>query len=79
MNKSYLKLSLFSIIFFLVYLFFTKSEKTNSTLLMLQESNSSRAFGYFVLFNLLKYFLLLFSIIALMFLVLKLFKNKWCT
>ena len=79
MNKSYLKLSLFSIISFLVYLVFTKSEKTNSTLLMLLESNSSRAFGYFVLFNLLKYFLLLFSIIALMFLVLKLFKNKWCT
>jgi hypothetical protein len=78
MNKfnKYSKVLLFSIFAFFAYFFIENSDKINAMLLLLQESNSKRGLGVFVLINLGKWFLGAFGVIGLFFWVFKMFNKK---
>jgi hypothetical protein len=65
-NKKSFKLLLISIISLLLYFFIENSERINSTIVQIQNSGSYKVFGYFILFNILKWFLVIFGIISLM-------------
>jgi len=67
---------LFSVLALLLYYFIENSSKINAILLMLQESNSKRGLGVFVLINLGKWFLGAFGVIGLFFWFLKMFSKK---
>ena len=43
---------------------------------MIQESKSSRSFGYLILINIGKWFLLIFGIVGLLFIFIKTFKKE---
>ncbi|PQJ82675.1 hypothetical protein BTO16_08845 [Polaribacter glomeratus] len=65
-NKRSFKLLLISIISLLLYFFIENSERVNSTIVQIQNSGSYKVFGYFIFFNILKWFLVIFGIISLM-------------
>ncbi len=65
MNKFGKKIStllIISIISWSVYFFLNDFEKVNSAIFQIQESNSAYAFGYYILFNILKWILFVFGI-----------------
>ncbi|PQB07952.1 hypothetical protein BST83_12945 [Polaribacter filamentus] len=64
-NKKSFKLLLISIISLLLYFFIENSERINSAIVQIQNSHASRGFGYFILFNILKWFLVISGIISL--------------
>jgi hypothetical protein len=74
-NKKSFKLLLISIISLLLYFFIDNSERINLAIVHIQNSHASRGFGYFILFNILKWFLVLSGIISLM-MYLKLFSQR---
>jgi hypothetical protein len=65
-NKKSFKLLLISIISLLLYFFIENSKGINSIIVQIQNSGSYKVFGYFILFNILKWFLVIFGIISLM-------------
>lgn len=64
-NKKSFKLLLISIISLLLYFFIENSERINSPIVQIQNSYASRGFGYLILFNILKWFLVISGIISL--------------
>jgi hypothetical protein len=64
-NKKSFKLLLISIISLLLYFFIDNSERINLAIVHIQNSHASVGFGYFILFNILKWFLVLSGIISL--------------
>jgi hypothetical protein len=65
-NKKSFKLLLISVIALLLYFFIENSEGINSIIVQIQNSGSYKVFGYFILFNILKWFLFIFGSISLM-------------
>jgi hypothetical protein len=59
-----------------LYFLLLKSEKINAVMLSLIESGYAWGFSYWLLFNLLKGFLLLFGIVGLFFFLFKMFIAK---
>jgi hypothetical protein len=74
--RKYLKLLVLSILSLFTCFFVENSERINSSLLMIQESKSSRSFGYLILINIGKWFLLIFGIVGLLFIFIKTFKKE---
>ena len=68
-----LGLSIFSLVFYFVL---TNSEKVNSTLLKVQNSNSNKAFGIYITLHLLKWFLLIFGVISMVLIMYELVIKK---
>ncbi|WP_439127512.1 hypothetical protein [Polaribacter sp.] len=71
-----LKVLALSIISLICYLFLENSEKVNERLLRFKSNNSINEFGFYVVINLLKWFLFIFGIIALTMLIVKVYKRK---
>lgn len=61
-EKKISKLLIISVISWSIYFFLNDSENVNDTIFQLQESNSIYAFGYYILFNILKWMLFVFGI-----------------
>lgn len=74
--RKYSKVIVYSLISLFLYFFFQKSEKINSIVLSIIESKSAYGFGYLILFNLLKFFLLLFGIVGIVFFLFKVFTKN---
>ena len=76
-EKKIRKILIISIISWSLYFFLNDCEKVNTTIFQLQESNSIQGFGYYILFNILKWMLFVFGIGSLiMFLNIILNKNS---
>jgi len=76
LNLKTLKLIGFSIISFVFYFFLENSNKINIIVNQLKEYNHGKGFGYYILFQLFKGFLLIFGIISLSFIGFNLFKKE---
>lgn len=61
-EKKISKLLIISVISWSIYFFLNDSENVNDTIFQLQESNLIYAFGYYILFNILKWMLFVFGI-----------------
>lgn len=61
-EKKISKLLIISVISWSIYFFLNDSENVNATIFQLQKSNSIYAFGYYILFNILKWMLFVFGI-----------------
>jgi hypothetical protein len=71
-----LKIVVISIFSWSIYFFLNYSKKINITILEIQDSNSSRTFGYYVLFNILKWFFLILGMGAIIMFLKTIFKKK---
>jgi hypothetical protein len=72
-----MKILIISIISWSLYFFLNDFERLNITIFQLKESNSIYGFGYYILFNILKWMLFVFGIGSLiMFLNIILNKNS---
>jgi hypothetical protein len=70
--KKYIKVLVFSILSIITYMLIVDS----TIELQIQESKSFKAFGYFIIINIVKWFLLTFGIIGLFFWFYKMFIKK---
>ncbi|PWG06805.1 hypothetical protein [Polaribacter aquimarinus] len=74
--SKYLKLITLSITSLLLYYLVMNSERINATLVMIQESQSSKGLGILILIYIGKWFLLLFGILGLLYFLFELLKQK---
>ena len=74
--RKYVKVLSFSIISLLIYYYFENSDKVNAVISSVIESKSAYGFGYIILFNLLKYFLLLFGVVGIIFFFFKILSKE---
>jgi hypothetical protein len=74
--RKYSKVLLFSILSLLAYSFIEYSDKISAITLLIRESKSSHALGYFILFNIGKWFLLTFGSLGLCFFSFKILIKK---
>ena len=75
-NLKLIKVFGLSVLSFTSYLVLNNSNKVNSILFKLQESDSSRGFGIYITIHLGKWFLLIFGIVSLILIISKLFIEK---
>jgi hypothetical protein len=77
MNKSkYSKLIFFSLLSWLLYYGINNWDRINRVLESNEVGSSSRTFEIFLIISIIKFFLLLFGVISIIFLIIQLFKKK---
>ncbi len=76
MNYKYIKVLFYSIASWVIYFGIVNWTRLNIFLKSHQHSNPSKTLGVFLMINIVKYFLLLFGIISLVFLIIQFFKKE---
>lgn len=75
-NYKYLRLIFFSSLSWLLYYGISNWDRINRVLESNEVGSSSRTFEIFLIISIIKFFLLLFGVISIIFLIIQLFKKK---
>lgn len=74
--KKYFKILALSIASLGLFIVINNSEKINEKIFLIQESRTYRAFGYFILFNIGKWFLFILGVVGLIYFLIHFVKRN---